>query len=147
VEANVAFGLGLRGRRDSAELVRIILEEVGLSHLAGEAARSLSGGEAQRMALARALVLRPDVLLLDEPTANLDPANVALIEGIVARLNREQKMTVVFVTHNLFQARRMGQRVALLLDGQLMEVADTESFFENPKDPRTEAFVRGEMIY
>lgn len=147
VAANVAFGLRLRGERDSAELVREILEEVGLAHLAGEAARSLSGGEAQRMALARALVLRPDVLLLDEPTANLDPANVALIERIVGRLGEEQGTTVVFVTHNLFQARRMGQRVALLLDGRLVEVTETETFFETPQDPRTAAFVRGEMIY
>ncbi|MGB5049280.1 MAG: phosphate ABC transporter ATP-binding protein [Caldilineaceae bacterium] len=147
VAANVAFGLALRGERANSAAVRSILEEVGLSHLAGEAARSLSGGEAQRVALARALVLRPDVLLLDEPTANLDPANVALMERIVARLNREQGTTVIFVTHNTFQARRMGQRVALLLDGQLVEVADTETFFENPQDPRTAAFVRGEMIY
>ena len=147
VEANVAFGLGLRGQRNSAAAVHAILEEVGLAHLAGEAARSLSGGEAQRVALARALVLRPDVLLLDEPTANLDPANVALIEGIVGRMNREQGTTVVFVTHNLFQARRIGQRVALLLDGRLIEVAETKRFFENPQDPRTAAFVRGEMIY
>ena len=147
LEANVAFGLGLRGRRETAASVQEILEEVGLSHLAGEAARSLSGGEAQRVALARALILRPDVLLLDEPTANLDPVNVALMERSVARLNRENGTTIVFVTHNLFQARRMGQRVALLLDGRLVEVADTKTFFEKPRDVRTAAFVRGEMIY
>lgn len=147
VAANVAFGLGLRGRRNSAAAVQAILEEVGLTGLAQAPARSLSGGEAQRVALARALVLQPDVLLLDEPTANLDPANVALMEGIVARMNREQGMTVVFVTHNPFQARRMGQRVALLLDRRLVEVAETERFFEHPQDKRTAAFVRGEMIY
>jgi len=147
VEANVAYALGLRGWRNTRAAVGEILDEVGLAHLAGESARSLSGGEAQRVALARALVLRPDVLLLDEPTANLDPANVALIERVVERMRQKQGTTVVFVTHNLFQARRMGQRVALLLDGRLVEVADTETFFENPQDPRTAAFVRGEMIY
>lgn len=147
VAANVAFGLQLRGGVRSTAAVNAILEEVGLAHLAGEAARKLSGGEAQRVALARALVLRPDVLLLDEPTANLDPANVALIERLVTQLNRDEGATVVFVTHNTFQARRMGQRVALLLDGRLVEVAETERFFENPQDPRTAAFVRGEMIY
>lgn len=147
VAANVAFGLQLRGQNRSTAAVNAILDEVGLTHLAGETARKLSGGEAQRVALARALVLRPDVLLLDEPTANLDPANVALIERIVTRLNREQGTTVVFVTHNTFQARRMGQRVALLLDGRLVEVADTERFFASPQDERTAAFVRGEMIY
>lgn len=147
VAANVAFGLQLRGRRPVAEAVDQMLAEVGLSHLAAEAARSLSGGEAQRVALARALVLQPDVLLLDEPTANLDPANVALLEGIVTRMSQAQGTTVVFVTHNPFQARRMGDRVALLLDGRLVEVAETETFFENPQDERTAAFVRGEMIY
>ncbi len=147
VAANVAYGLGLRGQRNTQAVVAKILDAVGLSHLAGEKARSLSGGEAQRVALARALVLHPDVLLLDEPTANLDPANVALIEQAVAQMCREQGTTVVFVTHNLFQARRMGDRVALMLDGRLVEVGDTDAFFEHPVDPRTAAFVRGEMVY
>ncbi|RME51178.1 MAG: phosphate ABC transporter ATP-binding protein, partial [Caldilineae bacterium] len=89
----------------------------------------------------------PDALLLDEPTANLDPANVALIEGLVQRLNQEQGTTIVFVTHNIFQARRLGNRVAFMLDGRLVEVADVERFFTAPQDPRTAAFVRGEMIY
>ncbi len=147
VEANVAFGLRLRGQRDNQEIVRAALEEVGLLHLAKQPARTLSGGEAQRVALARALILRPDALLLDEPTANLDPANVALIEGLVQRLNQEQGTTIVFVTHNIFQARRLGNRVAFMLDGRLVEVADVERFFTAPQDPRTAAFVRGEMIY
>jgi tungstate transport system ATP-binding protein len=93
------------------------------------------------------LVLQPDVLLLDEPTANLDPYNVKLIEEIITELNREQGTTIVVVTHNVFQARRLADRVALLLDGQVIEVSDTTSFFETPQDSRTSAFVRGEMIY
>ena len=147
VEANVAYGLRLRGQRDSAADIRASLEEVGLAELAQQPARTLSGGEAQRVALARAMVLRPDALLLDEPTANLDPYNVALIEQIVARLNREHGTTIVLVTHNVYQARRLAQRVLFLLDGREVEVADAHTFFEAPQDARTGAFVRGEMVY
>jgi tungstate transport system ATP-binding protein len=147
VEANVEFGLRLRGRRDDAGEVRAALEKVGLTALERQPARTLSGGEAQRVALARAMVIRPDVLLLDEPTANLDPYNVGVIEEAVRRLNQEQGTTVILVTHNVFQARRLAHRVALILDGKIVEVEKTEAFFEHPTDPRTTAFVRGEMVY
>jgi tungstate transport system ATP-binding protein len=147
VQANVAFGLRLRGRQARNEPVAEALERVGLASMARQRARTLSGGEAQRVALARAIVLRPQVLLLDEPTANLDPYNIGLIEDIVMSLNREQGTTLVLVTHNVFQAKRLAHRVALLLDGRIVEIADVESFFERPQDARTAAFVRGEMIY
>jgi tungstate transport system ATP-binding protein len=123
------------------------LARVGLIDLAKAPARTLSGGEAQRVALARALVVEPKVLLLDEPTANLDPYNVKLIEQIVAEVNRESRTTVVLVTHNVFQAKRLANRVALLLEGQLIEITDTDTFFNAPCDPRTAAFVRGDMVY
>lgn len=147
VQANVSYGLRLRGQRNSRHRVEAALEDVGLEHLARERARTLSGGEAQRVALARAIVLQPDVLLLDEPTANLDPYNVGLIEDIVGALNRERGTTLVLVTHNVFQAKRLAHRVALLLEGQLVEVSDVATFFESPRDPRTAAFVRGDMVY
>jgi tungstate transport system ATP-binding protein len=147
VRDNVGYGLRLRGRRNAAKLVESTLEQVGLEHLASQRARTLSGGEAQRVALARAMVLRPDVLLLDEPTANLDPYNVGLIEDIIQTLNREQNTTLVLVTHNVFQANRLADRVVLLLDGQVVEIADADTFFDSPHDPRTAAFVRGEMVY
>jgi tungstate transport system ATP-binding protein len=146
VQANVSYGLNLRGQRKIEE-VEATLEEVGLLDLAHQRARTLSGGEAQRVALARAIVLRPDVLLLDEPTANLDPYNVGLIEEIIQRRNREQGTTLVLVTHNVFQAKRLAHRVALMLEGSIVEVTDVETFFESPEDPRTAAFVRGEMVY
>jgi tungstate transport system ATP-binding protein len=147
VEANVTYGLALRGIRLMDSLVSETLSLVGLEEMRRNPARTLSGGEAQRVALARALVIDPQVLLLDEPTANLDPYNVGLIEEIVSRRNREQGTTIVLVTHNVFQAKRMAHRVGLMLNGQLIEVADTERFFHAPTDPRTQAFVNGELIY
>jgi len=146
VRDNVAYGLRLRGlsldgRVDEA------LDRVGLTAFAHQPAHKLSGGELQRAALARALVLDPEVLLLDEPTANLDPYNVGLIESIVRAQNRERGTTVVLVTHNVFQARRLASRVGLLLEGKIVEVAPVEPFFNSPRDPRTAAFVRGEMVY
>ena len=147
VEANVHYGLRLRGQLDGKKHVQDVLSRVGLGELATRRARTLSGGELQRVSLARALVLQPDVLLLDEPTANLDPYNVGLIEGIVQAINREYGTTIVLVTHNIFQARRLAHRVGLLLDGHLIEADERERFFEQPQDARTAAFVRGEMVY
>lgn len=144
---NVTYGLRLRGERDLQARTQQALQEVGLSKLAHQRARTLSGGEAQRVALARAMVLQPDVLLLDEPTANLDPYNVGLIEQIALRLNQERGTTLVLVTHNVFQAHRLAQRVALLLEGKLIETAPVDQFFESPGDARTRAFVRGDMVY
>jgi tungstate transport system ATP-binding protein len=146
VWSNVSYGLGLRGERANGK-VTDMLARVGLDALARTPARRLSGGEMQRVALARALVVEPRVLLLDEPTANLDPYNVSLIEELVREQNRARGVTVVVVTHNVFQAKRLAHRVGLLLGGQLVEIAETATFFESPRDPRTAAFVRGEMVY
>lgn len=147
VAANVRYGLQLRGMRHTDGAIRQALQRVGLDQLAHQPAHTLSGGEAQRVALARAMVVDPAVLLLDEPTANLDPYNVKLIEESVLQLNREAGCTVVIVTHNLFQAHRLANRVGLLLEGRMVEVNATEQFFETPSDPRTAAFIRGEMVY
>jgi len=147
VAENVAYGLRLRGLHKADRRVAEVLADVGLEALADHPARTLSGGEAQRVALARAMILEPTALLLDEPTANLDPYNVGLIEQIVRRLNTQRGTTIVLVTHNVFQAQRLAHRVALLLDGQVIEEAAAEQFFHAPGDPRTAAFVRGEMVY
>ncbi len=146
VRANVAYGLALRGEHGDGRVDEMIAR-VGLDHLASAAATGLSGGEMQRVALARALVIAPTVLLLDEPTANLDPYNVGLIEEIVAGANREHGTTIVLVTHNVFQARRLAHRVGLVLGGRLVEIAGAKEFFDSPGDPRTTAFVRGDMVY
>jgi len=107
----------------------------------------VSAGEAQRVAFARAIVVRPDLLLLDEFTANLDPTNVNILESAVREYNRQTGATIVLVTHNMFQAKRLAHRVALLLDGRIVEVGPVKEFFESPQDPRTLAFVRGEFAY
>jgi tungstate transport system ATP-binding protein len=142
----VAYGLGLRGKPGDGRIDEM-LARVGLRDLANAPAHKLSGGEMQRVALARALVIEPRVLLLDEPTANLDPYNVGLIEEIVREHNRARGTSIVLVTHNVFQAKRLAHRVGLMLSGKIIEVQDTPAFFDAPADPRTAAFVRGEMVY
>jgi tungstate transport system ATP-binding protein len=146
VRDNVSYGLRLRGMSVDGSVDKM-LTRVGLDDLARHAAHHLSGGEMQRVALARALVVQPRVLLLDEPTANLDPYNVGLIEDIIRSTNAERATTIVLVTHNVFQARRLAHRTGLLLGGKLIELADTATFFSSPSDQRTAAFVRGDMVY
>jgi len=144
VRDNVAYGLGVRG--EGRGRVGDLIDRLGLRELADAPARTLSGGEAQRVALARALACRPDVLLLDEPTANLDPHNVALIENMI-REQRQRGVTIVLVTHHVFQARRLADRIGLLLNGQVAELGPAPELLEAPRDPRTRAFLSGDMIY
>ena len=145
VRDNVVFGLRLRGREDRA-LADPLLERLGLSHLATAQARHLSGGEIQRVALARAMAIEPDVLLLDEPAANLDPANVARVEAFV-RDAQSRGTTIVLVTHNTHEARRLADRTLLLIEGAVVETGPTAALFESPAEARTRAFLAGELVY
>ena len=147
VTANIEYGLRVRGVRDRRNRVEAVLRLLKLERLAAQPARTLSGGETHLVAMARALVVEPDVLLLDEPTAHLDPAHVALAEDAVRQEQRRRSMTVVWATHNLFQARRAADRVGLLLGGELVELQPAPIFFEGPSDSRTADFVQGRMIY
>ncbi len=147
VYQNILYGLQLRGKTDGKAAIQPLLQRLGLADLANAQARTLSGGEAQRVALARALVLNPDVLLMDEPTANLDPYNALLIEEVIREINQERQTTIVLVTHNIFQAKRLAHRVGLILNGSFIEIDHNPAFFEAPRDARTRAFVNGEMVY
>jgi tungstate transport system ATP-binding protein len=145
VEANIEYGLRVR-RRSPSSPVKDVLNRLGLESSAKRDVRSLSGGQMQLVALARALVLEPTVLLLDEPTSNLDPAYVAVIESAITEIQRARGMTVIWATHNLFQARRVSQTVVFLLGGQVVEVGEAHAFFENPCDVRTADFIQGKML-
>ncbi len=147
VRENLVFGLRLHGRAEDRSVVDSWIDRLGLGGLADTPARKLSGGEAQRVALARGLLIGPRVLLLDEPTSNLDPYNVGLIEQIIAEVRAAHETTVVLVTHNVHQARRLADRTALMIGGRLVEVGETEAFFTNPANEMTAAFLRGDLVY
>lgn len=143
---NVAYGLRIRGKYDE-QAVWDVLERVSLTQLAKASAHTLSGGEMQRVAVARALVIEPQVLLLDEPTANLDPYNARIIEDLIREQHERYQTTIALITHNIFQARRLATRVGLMWNSQLVEVAPKDDFFESPKDERTQAFLSGDLVY
>jgi tungstate transport system ATP-binding protein len=118
VRENVSYGLKIRGEGKIDERVKAAIEAVGLSGYESRDANTLSGGEMQRIALARALVLEPDLLLMDEPTANLDPKTATTIDALISRF----KGTVIMATHNMLQARRLADKIAVIVDGRLVEV-------------------------
>lgn len=145
---NVAYGLKIRGGKATPlpEKVTQALERVGLSGYETRKARTLSGGEMQRVALARSIVTEPEVLLLDEPTANLDPVSAAKIEELLFRLIRELDTTVIMATHDFSQGQRLAGRIAVLLDGQILQAGDPREVFYLPQDRLVAEFVGVENI-
>jgi phosphate transport system ATP-binding protein len=141
----VTLGAGRPGRRETDEIVEGALRQAALwdevKDRLREAATQLSGGQQQRLCIARALATRPTVLLLDEPTASLDPLSTQKIEELVYQLR--DTVTVVIVTHNMQQAARVSDQTAFMLAGELVEFAPTRALFTNPRDERTEAYITG----
>ncbi|MXQ06818.1 ATP-binding cassette domain-containing protein [Alphaproteobacteria bacterium GH1-50] len=144
VAANVDFVLKSRGRA-SVEMRETLLRRVGLTGFARVAARRLSGGEQQRLQMARALATEPRVLLLDEPTASLDPASTAAIELIVRDVAL-RGVKVIFVTHDVGQARRLADDVVFLANGRAVEQGAAERFFDAPRSPEADAYLQGKLI-
>lgn len=145
---NAAYGLRVRHVPDK-EIRRTVaesLELLGMSAFQNAEARTLSGGERQKTAIARALAVKPEVLFLDEPTSNVDPNSALEIEKHIKFINQEFGTTIILVTHNLFQARRLADELLFMWEGEVIEKGGQE-LFEHASDSRTRAFLSGETVY
>ena len=145
VAANLAFALSAAGRPVDGAIIHRLLDRVGLALLADRPARRLSGGEQQRLALARALACDPEVLFLDEPTASLDPAQTKLVEDIISAV-AESGVKVVMATHDLGEARRLAGDIVFLVGGRLVEHAPAARFFAAPASEAARRFLAGDLV-
>lgn len=145
--ANVAYALSIRGvgRCERQARVAEALARTGLSHLARRPARVLSGGEQQRLAIARAWALRPQVLFLDEPTSNLDPAATRTVEELIRAIH-QTGAAILMSTHDLGQARRLAEEVLFLNQGRLLEQTPASEFFARPRSVEAAAFIQGRLL-
>lgn len=148
VYSNVAYGLRIRKekRADSHRKVMTALETVGLSGYQDRDARTLSGGEVQRVALARAMTVAPQMLLLDEPTANLDPVSAALVEQHVRQVIERLNTTVIMATHDFYQGQRLADRIGVLIDGRMAQAGTPREIFGKPQSREVAQFVGVENI-
>ncbi len=145
---NVATGLRWRRLEKSAvkEKTKAILDMVGLSDYKNRNARTLSGGEVQRVAVARAVVSEPEVLLLDEPSANLDPVSASKIEELLTDIIHRNNITTIMATHDMSQGQRMADRVAVLLNGEILQTGEWPDVFSSPRNKEVASFVGVENI-
>jgi len=146
---NLAYGVTRRGMKKEEIRKRVdeMLEVTGLKDKSHQKAVTLSGGEAQRVAIGRAIIIRPEVLFLDEPTANLDPANISMIEELIKYARDNYELTVMIITHNMFQAKRLSDNTVFMLNGKVVEFNSTENLFTRPQNYETKAFIEGKMIF
>ena len=145
---NIAYGLRWRGKKrgDIKQKVDTILEIVGLSAYKSRNVRTLSGGEVQRVAIARAIAIEPEVLLLDEPTANLDPISTSKIEELISRIMREYNTTIIMATHDMSQGQRLANRISVLVDGGILQTGEPKEVFSLPRNRQVAEFVGVENI-
>ena len=145
---NLAIGLKYRGvsRTERRQRVEEVLVAFGLTSLARRSAAALSGGEAQKVALARIMVFDPAVLLLDEPTANLDPLNTLEFERLIVNIHGRQGKTIILVTHDLGQAERLSQQVLFLAQGRLIECGPADQIIRQPKNDITRLFLNRGLV-
>jgi tungstate transport system ATP-binding protein len=143
--ANIAYALEAGGRPAYADEVRRLLALAQIEPLADRPARRLSGGEQQRLALARALAREPQILLLDEPTASLDPAATKLVEEIITRV-AAAGVKIVMATHDLGQARRLAGEIVLMVGGRVVEHAPADRFFSSPASEEARRFLAGDLV-
>lgn len=147
VKYNIHYGLKLRKQNVDKDYLNSLLSSFKLDDLLNRNVSTLSGGEKQRVCILRAMALKPKVLLLDEPTQNLDPANIKNIEKNIKHYQEKENGTVIIVTHNLFQARRITDRTVVLINGTIVEVGKTIELFKSPKNSQTNDFLTGKMVF
>ena len=145
VADNVGFALSAANRSADPETINSLLSQVGLADIAARPARKLSGGEQQRLGIARALARRPRLLLLDEATASLDPAQTSVIEELIRKI-AASGVKIIFATHDLGQARRCAGDVVFLVKGRIAEHALTSTFFNHPASKAARQFVAGDLV-
>ena len=145
---NIAYGLKWRGVEKSSlrQKVSSILEMIDLSAYQNRNARTLSGGEAQRVAIARAIVTEPEVLLLDEPTANLDPLSAAKIESLITSIIHQYGTTIIMATHDMSQGQRLASRIGVLINGEIRQTGDPIEVFTSPQSREVAEFVSVDNI-
>ncbi len=145
VADNIRFVLSLRGFSDHPQRLQKALDLAGLASQANQPAPKLSGGEQQRLAIARALVLDPEVLILDEPSSNLDPGATMAVEQLIMTARQDGKK-VILVTHDLGQAKRVGDEIIFMHNGRIIETGSCNQFFEQPKTEESRAYLSGRLL-
>lgn len=146
--SNIDYALALKGipKPERAAIIENVLAKTGLKRLADKPARVLSGGEQQRLALARAWAINPEVLFLDEPTASLDPAASHQVEEVIKAIH-QSGTKIIMTTHDLGQARRLADEIIFLHRGRIKEQSPAITFFERPENDLAQAFVKGELLW